>query len=317
MNIINLEACLIKVNRQGFCRLDTDHNLLASHRTDSTQVYPVPASRTLLPSVAGPNFAGNTSGHTSKHDLEKLITLDSSSAVPIARVAIGAVIDSASSQPPINNDDLPVVLVAGINYGQQSGHDYVAAPPGLYDHSAMRPRLENAVGLLVPFGCAELTGEDYHLVAANFFPWITRDPWTLAAPNCITEQLLVRYFGWPSPLGFIALLIQQLQIASRRCKHGLTHIVFHGANNAVPGFGAALTSRANPISATAPAIPLYKNRHPLCDPHAVEIGEAGPHVIFCDNLAPGPAGPNVQNSVVLWQEPPPRQHQYDVMDEEE
>ena len=102
----------------------------------------------------------------------------------------------------------------------------------------------------------------------------------MAAPNCITEQLLIRYFGCPSPLGFVALLIQQLQIAARSCKHGLTHIVFHGANNAVPGFGAALVSRANPISATAPSLPLYKNRHPLCDPHETEIGEPGPHVIL-------------------------------------
>ncbi len=317
MNITDLAACLIKVNRQGFCRLDTDHNLVASHRTDAAQVYTVPASRSLLPTGPSPNFVGNTNGHTSKHSLEKLITLNSLPPVPVGRVAIGAIIDSDNDQPPTNHDDLPIVLVAGINYGQQSGHDYVAAPPGLYDQTGMRPRLENAVGQLVPFECTDLVGKDYHLVAANFFPWITREPWATGVGNCITEQLLVRYFGWPSPLGFIALLIQHLQIASRNCKHGLTHIVFHGANNAVPGFGSALVSRANPISATAPTIPLYKNRHPLRDPRETEIGEPGPHVIFCDNLAPGPAGPTVQNSVLLWQEPPPRQHPHDVLDEEE
>ena len=81
------------------------------------------------------------------------------------------------------------------------------------------------------------------MVAANFFPWITTKPWASCAPNCITEQFLLRYFGWPSPLGFVGLLIQQLQIACRTCQHGLTHIVFHGVDNAVAALGAGLVSR--------------------------------------------------------------------------
>ncbi len=312
-----LATCLARINRQAFCRLDTDHGLLSTHRTDAAQVYPVPATGTLLPPGPGANFAGNTSGHSSKQGLEKLITVSATVPPTLARVAVAAVIDEASNQAPLNAGDWPVVLVVGINYGQQGSHNYVASPPDLYDRTNMRAKLQATAAMLAPHGCVNLAADGYHLVAANFFPWITNAPWMACTPNNITEQLLIRYFGWPSPLGFVALLIQQLQVACRTCQHGLTHIVFHGANNAVPSLGGGLVSRTSLTCSTPPSVPLYKNRHPLRDPNQATNGVAGPDVIFCDNLAPGAGGSGVQNATLLWQEPPPRQAAHDVMDEDE
>ena len=280
-------------------------------------MYPIPGTGTLLPPGPGPNFAGNTSGHTSKQSLEKLITLPSAVSPTLARVAVAAVIDEASNRVSLNAGDWPVVLAVGINYGQQGTHDYVASPPDLYDRTNMRAKLHAAVTALIPHGCVNLTANGYHLVAANFLPWITTKPWAKCAPNCITEQFLLRYFGWPSPLGFVALLIQQLQIACRTCQHGLTHIVFHGVDNAVAAMGTGVVSRTSLTSSPPPSIPLYKNQHPLQDPNQAANGVAGPDVIFCDNLAPGAGGSSVKNATLLWQEPPTRQAAQDVMDEEE
>jgi len=110
---------------------------------------------------------------------------------------------------------------------------------------------------------------DFHLVATNFFPWVTRRPWSELGTkgknplNTIEEALLLYCFGDANPVNRISKLIAKIKPCAA---------LFHGANNCVPTLGAEVVRRRG-------------------------AGEGAPYWAFSDNLAP-PQNPPC-NAVVL------------------
>jgi hypothetical protein len=136
--------------------------------------------------------------------------------------AVFSVIDDQS--PP---DKLPVVLCVGINYGQfkgAKGRPGFARSPFLIDSTGMPSEVSKAFSLSpakLPNSC--------HLIAANFFPWITNIRWEEAIDeSSIKEALLMRFCGYEDPIKIISDLINEVEPE---------FLVFHGANNCVPSLG--------------------------------------------------------------------------------
>ena len=327
-----LETLLRRFNCQEFDRLESEHHLASylvpGKTTPAARLYRLSRSPETGGSLlhAGQEhrcFHGKATGaHGSLAALERLLNLSAFSDDDPAygRVAVGALIDGDKDDLKSEND-LPVVLVVGINYGQHGtaatrGHDYLHKPPGLYDDTGMTDRLEAVVRLLVDQGNSIVPVEKngYHLVATNFFPWITTKLWKDCTRSVLAEELLLRYFGWPDPLDFVTRLVQefyrQCQTLNLDYRKGLTHVIFHGAQNAAMRCGLSLTSQfTRDHSASPQTSPLYSAYRaappipPLSDySHPDRNNFPGPDVIFCDNLAPSRAGTHFYNAVWLWQQ---------------
>ncbi|MCW1913001.1 hypothetical protein OJ996_05430 [Luteolibacter sp. GHJ8] len=184
------------------------------------------------------------------------------SQVAVGSVAVGAVMDDTTGS---SDDDLPVVLAVGINYGQGKG--YLNSPVPTVDRTGMRSKLQKPAQLLASQNCeARGLDEPFHLVAANFFPWITSEPWSSYNFNSIEEAALVSCCGYSDPHQYILDLIALIKPAA---------VVFHGANNAVPYMGAEVVRRS------------------LAANHS-----SGFEVVFSDNLA-GSYQPGVWNAIWL------------------
>jgi hypothetical protein len=185
-------------------------------------------------------------------------------------VAVGFVIDDATKG---THDDRDVVLAVGINYGQ--GDAYLVGGVDLIDATAMRPKLEAAFRAVASCGKCDAdwrlpSGDEppYHLVVVNIFPWITRRSWSAYGFNAIEEALFIKCLN-PVDVGqYVATFIE------RTTRRGFRALIFHGANNAVPYFGAEfVTARSRG----------FRSEH---------------EVVFCDNLAPSYRAA-VSNSVHL------------------
>lgn len=175
-------------------------------------------------------------------------------------VAVGAVIDSSTEG---RQEDLPVVLAVGINYGQ--GNYYISNTVPIFDKKMnMRPRLNLALDHLTGSECTtklQELGGAFHLVAANFFPWVTTKAWSAFQFNGIEEATLIHCCGHQSPTDYIQDLIDRIAPVT---------VVFHGANNAVPYLGGCVYREA-------------------LEPFDLDT-------IFCDNLA---HGRGMSNSIKL------------------
>jgi hypothetical protein len=211
-------------------------------------------------------FCGQTGkGYNSTKSLvDRCLTLDDPKH-PGSKcsVAVGAVIDNQKVAP---DAELPVILVIGVNYGQQSKrHDYVNVPVYITDRTNMRSRLNDVFALLLANACpvkaAALNG-CFHLVAANFFPWITDRSWSAYKFNSVEESTLIHCCGHANPEVYIENLIGKIRPHT---------VVFHGANNAVPYLGGCVIRKI---------------------PAPIDF-----EVIFSDNLAP--SGRLVSNAVKL------------------
>lgn len=156
-------------------------------------------------------------------------------------VAVGAAIDA---EPNINpENDMPVILAVGINYGQDNPETCHYATHGvpIIDETKLRAKLTDTFERLHAQACME-SGPParYHLVAANFFPWITNKSWSELGLNSIEESALIHSLtytgsaGQRDPALVVTLLINELLNAGER----FHSVVFHGANNAVPYLGA-------------------------------------------------------------------------------
>jgi hypothetical protein len=140
------------------------------------------------------------------------------------------VIDDATERI---DEDLPVVLVVGINYGQ--GEGYLNLPVPIFDATGLHPKLARVRQFVSDQGCsAHSLNEPFHLVAANFFPWITSQPWSSYGFNSIEEAALIFCCGHADPQQYIAELISRI---------GPVAVVFHGANNAVPYLGTGVVQQ--------------------------------------------------------------------------
>lgn len=154
-----------------------------------------------------------------QHDARCLWDVALNLNVKKAMTAVLSVIDSANGTE--ESDVFPVVLCVGINYGQQGGRKNYSKGQGLCDNTGMRKNLQSALNL----ANVTMSLDESHLVAANFFPWITLKSWQNVAPNCLVSALLLRSFGFEDPSSDMASLIDLLQPSC---------LVFHGVGNDVP-----------------------------------------------------------------------------------
>jgi len=195
-----------------------------------------------------------------EQNLDDAIILQNPSGTLRGKVAVVATIDDAT-KPNGMDKKLPVVLAVGINYGQMGASNYLATPVPLWDQTGMRPRLDQAVALIeskTEKNCAHPPFPKpgrYHLVATNFFPWITQNSWLSYNFNAIEETLLIGCHGFCDPFTHIEAICEAIGAK-------LQGVVFHGANNAVPYMGADF----------------------LRTRMAKKWKAERPDIIFCDNL---------------------------------
>ncbi len=177
-----------------------------------------------------------------------------------ARVAVGSVLDQATE-----GDDLPTVLAVGINYGQ--GCHYANNLPKLIEETGLLSRTKKVLEVLKIEGCCEQLPDPkktFHLVSANFFPWITYNSWgALGFLNAIEEAMLLKCAGHEDPEVYISELIDRVNPDA---------VMFHGANNIVPSLGLRVSKAQN-------------------------YPESDRSFILCDNLAP--PGTKISNALVL------------------
>lgn len=190
-------------------------------------------------------------------EYSKLLILNSANgSIKRGRTAVGCAIDEATEK---DKRDLSVIVAVGINYGQQGTTDYLNSSrlfSGIYDSTEMRPRLNAALEALRK-DCSRddlPKADEYHLVATNFFPWITARAWGALGLNSIEETLVIKCFGYPDP---VTVLCDELKTWDDPL------LVFHGAENAVPYLGLELCRR-------------------LATQKALVVG-----TLFTSNLAPG------------------------------
>jgi hypothetical protein len=123
-----------------------------------------------------------------------------------------------------SNPDLPVVVCVGINY-TQFDEDGSIQCTSLVEDTTMRPHVIAAAAAIGKTSSACPLPEGFHLVATNYFPWITSKRWSDLKLNSIEEALLLRCYGDSDPTKRVADLVQEVNAHS---------VFFHGANNCVP-----------------------------------------------------------------------------------
>ena len=166
-------------------------------------------------------------------------------------LAVGAILDRATNVAG-EDLDLDVVILVGINYTQfDAKAKHVVIPPDWRDTVMWRSLglalqdldskcFKGDIACRYPVDLTQLpivTPKPFHLVAVNYFPWITRSEWGAIGLNSIAESLALRCWGYPNPSGHIAELISKLSVKSPgdcALVGNVPFVVFHGAQNAVP-----------------------------------------------------------------------------------
>lgn len=136
--------------------------------------------------------------------------------------AVGAVLDAGLAAP---SECSAVRIAVGINYWQFNSQPF--SPSGWSD-TKMRPRLDSAVSACWPSANG---GSAYHLVAMNFFPWVTDRPWSKIG-NALVEAFALERWGWSDPSAVVADLINSILAAEVDVL-----VAFHGVNCVVPCSG--------------------------------------------------------------------------------
>lgn len=162
-------------------------------------------------------------------------------------LAVGAILDRATD---VAGEDLDrnVVIVVGINYTQfDAKAKHVVIPPDWRDTVMWRSLglalqeldskcFKGDIACRYPVDLTQLpivTPKPFHLVAVNYFPWITRSEWGAIGLNSIAESLALRCWGYSNPAAHIAELILKLSEYPSNVRN-VPFVVFHGAQNAVP-----------------------------------------------------------------------------------
>lgn len=134
-------------------------------------------------------------------------------------------------------DALPVVLCVGVNYGQVP----TSIGVGITDHTGMFSNLPGAAKLIADecSDCLCNLPKDFHLVATNFFPWLSIKEWSSLRLNTIQEALLLHCFGDSDPASRVRNLIFAVKPHS---------VIFHGANNCVPTMALSSIRSIGPVT---------------------------------------------------------------------
>lgn len=134
-------------------------------------------------------------------------------------VAVFSVIDGSTQ----NIEKIEkVALCVGINYGQGVYYlkDQLLTEPK--DLKAMRRNLSSVLGMV------NKPTPNFHLIAANFFPWISQAAWGSIAASVVDEAVALRACGYNDPVSVISTLVRQIQPE---------YLIFHGIGNCVPILG--------------------------------------------------------------------------------
>lgn len=149
--------------------------------------------------------------------------------------AVFSVIDDAPF-----DDHFPVVLCVGINYSQFKGPKGGVSHAGktyLHTKTGMRANVASAfnkAGKGIP--------AEYHLIASNFFPWITDQAWTSTCTNRGAEAMLFHCCGYSNPVAVIGSLMNQIQPE---------WVLLHGVNSCAPILGIQALAYASLNNTTA------------------------------------------------------------------
>lgn len=169
-----------------------------------------------------PNFSlGSWEGKLSKKLVPKYDLIRATLGLD-TKGGIAAVFSVVDNFAKLNLDvanKLPVALCVGINYIQKPTYS-----PGL----ALRSDTEMRKAVAKVLNCKE---SSFHLVAANFFPWVTVGQWAKATGsgfNSLQELLVVETCGFDEPVAHIRTLAEQIDPE---------WIIFHGVDNCVPSLG--------------------------------------------------------------------------------
>src|ERR1035437_2612141 len=164
-------------------------------------------------------------------------------------LAVGAVLDEATKGSAA---DLDVVVAVGINYSQFGASVPYAIPdPDDWAKTRMWRRLGHVLQRLDKdclngqfgerygdiFSEVEKQDPPFHLVAVNYFPWMTQSEWGEISLNAIAESLVLRCWGYDQPAERIADLIASIAAkkpGTSECVGEVPCVIFHGAGNAVP-----------------------------------------------------------------------------------
>lgn len=220
MTITQLEDAVRSANAQTFRRLGGQWGRETGVENGNAAVAVLSMSKLNLQC-----FCGKLRNCASK-DADYFHYISLSNGSTRGAVAVANVIDSATCNSAL---DLPVIVAVGINYGQQIGSNYFASSllNTVFDNTGMRSRFTHVItdlDALCPVSEPRSKGA-FHLVAANFFPWITAMDWATLNFNSIEEAAFLDCFGYADPY-------RELNELVSLC--GPIRIVFHGANNAVP-----------------------------------------------------------------------------------
>jgi hypothetical protein len=166
--------------------------------------------------------------------------------------AVFSVVEDITKHGSKETENMPVALCVGINYIQSKTYTIGQAlvhVTGMYDNATKA--IKTATGA---------SPKPFHLVAANFFPWVTEGSWSHAIDangkrgiNSLHEMLLLETCGFDDPVSHVRSLADILRPK---------WLIFHGVDNCVPMLGNTVRKLL---------------RH---------------EAIFCDNLAPPYHGKN-------------------------
>lgn len=189
----------------------------------------LPPSRADVPSTLPGYSLGSWRGFLSLRSVPKYDLVRSAlSPNPNGQIAaVFSVVDNAALLAGETSSELPVALCVGVNYTQWKS--FGGSQP-LVDKTYMYPKATQAISKAI----GGSTGQ-FHLVAANFFPWVTVGIWSHATDasgkheiNSLHEMLLLETCGFDDPVSHVRSLAEILRPQ---------WLLFHGVDNCVPSLG--------------------------------------------------------------------------------